>query len=27
LAVRPRNIAVVEYDDKFIISFLEAPKE
>lgn len=27
LAVRPRNIWVVEYEDKFVISFLEAPKE
>jgi len=27
LAARPRNIAIVEYDDKFVVSFLEAPKE
>lgn len=27
MAVRPRNIAIAEYEDKFIISFLEAPKE
>lgn len=27
LAVRPRNIAIVEYENKFVISFLEAPKE
>ena len=27
LSVRPRNIAIVEYDDKFVVSFLEAPKE
>ena len=27
LAVRPRNLAIVEYEDKFIISFIEAPKE
>jgi len=25
LAVRPRSIGVVEYEDKFIISFMEAP--
>lgn len=27
LAVRPRNIAVAEFEDKFVVSFLEAPKE
>ena len=27
MAVRPRNIAIAEYQDKFVISFLEAPKE
>lgn len=27
LAVRPRNIAIVELQDRFIVSFLEAPKE
>lgn len=27
MAVRPRNIAVAEFEDKFVISFLEAPKE
>jgi len=27
MAVRPRNIAIAEYDDKFVVSFLEAPKE
>lgn len=27
LAVRPRNIAVAEFADKFVVSFLEAPKE
>jgi len=27
MAVRPRNIAIAEYKDKFIVSFLEAPKE
>lgn len=26
LAVRPRNIAIVELNNKFIISFLEAPQ-
>ena len=25
MAVRPRSIGVVEYDDRFVISFLEAP--
>jgi len=25
LGVRPRSIAVVEYEDKFIVSFMEAP--
>lgn len=25
LGVRPRSIAVVEYEDKFVISFMEAP--
>jgi hypothetical protein len=25
LAVRPRSIAVVEYEDKFVISLMEAP--
>lgn len=27
MAVRPRNIAIAEYSDKFIVSFLEAPSE
>ena len=27
MAVRPRNIAVAEFEDKFVVSFLEAPKE
>lgn len=27
LAVRPRNIAIAEFEDKFVVSFLEAPKE
>ena len=27
LAVRPRNISVCEMEDKFIIQFMEAPKE
>lgn len=27
LAVRPRSIAVCEFEDKIIIEFLEAPKE
>ena len=27
MAVRPRNIAIAEFEDNFIISFLEAPKE
>jgi len=27
MAVRPRNIAVAEFEDKFIVSFLEAPRE
>lgn len=27
LAVRPRSIGVCELDDKFVIEFLEAPKE
>lgn len=27
LAVRPRSIAVAEFEDKFVIEFLEAPKE
>lgn len=27
LAVRPRSIGVAEFEDKFIIEFLEAPKE
>jgi len=27
LAARPRSIAVAEFEDKFIIEFLEAPKE
>jgi hypothetical protein len=25
MAVRPRSIGVVEYDDRFVVSFLEAP--
>jgi hypothetical protein len=25
--VRPRNIAIAEFDNKFVISFSEAPKE
>ncbi len=27
LAVRPRSIGVAEFEDKFVIEFLEAPKE
>jgi len=27
MAVRPRNIAIAEFEDKFVISFLEAPVE
>ena len=27
LAVRPRSIGICEFDDKFVIEFLEAPKE
>ncbi len=27
MAVRPRNIAIAEFEDKFVISFLEAPME
>ncbi|MBW6489031.1 DUF6858 family protein [Sulfurimonas sp.] len=27
LALRPRSIAVCEFEDKFVIDFLEAPKE
>jgi len=27
MAVRPRNIAIAEFEDKFVISFLEAPLE
>ena len=27
MAVRPRNIAIAEFKDKFIVSFLEAPIE
>ncbi len=27
MAVRPRNIAIAEFKDKFIVSFLEAPVE
>jgi len=27
MAVRPRNIAIAEFNDKFVISFLEAPKQ
>ena len=27
MAVRPRNIAVAEFEDKFVVSFLEAPRE
>lgn len=26
-AVRPRSISVVEYDDRFVIAYLEAPAE
>ena len=27
LALRPRNIAIAEFKDKFVVSFLEAPKQ
>ncbi len=27
MAVRPRNIAIAEFEDKFVVSFLEAPIE
>ena len=27
MSVRPRNFAIAEYEDKYIISFLEAPRE
>ncbi len=27
MAVRPRNIAIAEFEDKFVVSFLEAPVE
>ena len=27
MAVRPRNIAIAEFEDKFVVSFLEAPFE
>lgn len=27
MAVRPRNISIAEFEDKFIFSFLEAPNE
>ncbi len=27
MGVRPRNIAIAEFEDKFVVSFLEAPKE
>ncbi len=27
MAIRPRNIAIAEFKDKFVISFLEAPIE
>ncbi|TCS83536.1 DUF6858 family protein [Tepidibacillus fermentans] len=27
LALRPRSIGVVEYEDKFVLSFMEAPME
>lgn len=27
MAVRPRNIAIAEYEDKFVVSFLEAPRD
>ena len=27
MAVRPRNIAIAEFEEKFVISFLEAPME
>jgi hypothetical protein len=27
LAVRPRSIGIAEFEDKFVIEFLEAPKE
>ena len=27
MAVRPRNIAIAEFEDKFVVSFLEAPME
>ena len=27
MAVRPRNIAIAEFEDKYVISFLEAPVE
>jgi hypothetical protein len=27
MAVRPRNIAIAEFNDKFVVSFLEAPVE
>jgi len=27
MAVRPRNISIAEFEDKFVVSFLEAPVE
>jgi len=27
MAVRPRNIAIAEFEDRFVVSFLEAPME
>lgn len=27
MSARPRNIAIAEFEDKFIVSFLKAPKE
>ena len=27
MALRPRNVAIVEFKDKFVVSFLEAPKD
>ena len=27
MGIRPRNIAIAEFEDKFVITFLEAPKE
>ncbi len=27
MAIRPRNIAIAEFDNKFVVSFLEAPME